>query len=676
MSIIDGFQKIWPFVSRYKRLVVSSFVLAVLVGVLWGANLSLVFPVSNVLMQGNLQDYVATQIQDASAEIQAKESLIADIDEEIGSGELAESQRVRRLETRTEHVEQIALASHRLHWLEWTQAKIMPWIPEDQFNTVALFFGILFVATAIKGLFIFGQNMIVGSLVELVTIDVRKACLRKCLKLDYQTLSLEGTPTLMSRFTFDIQEMAGGLALLGGKMAREPFKAIACVSLAFMVNWRLTLLSMIFVPIMGYIFYRFGKLLKQASHRMMDSMSRIYHVLEETFNSMRVVIAFGNGRRHRQNFHEQNKKYYEKAMKIRTIDALTHPTVELMGIGAIFVTVLPCMYLLLRKTTTIGGIQLADTPPDVSTLILLYTFLVGTLDPVRKLSTIYSKLKRSVVAISRIDDFLNRDTLVVETENQRLLPRHHKQIEFQDVRFAYATKENRPRPDALRDVSLKIQHGECVVVVGENGSGKSTLVNLLPRYYDPDHGKVLIDDVDIQDVSLKTLRSQLGVVTQETMLFNATIYENIRYGNPQATRSEIEDAAVQAGVTQFIDQLPDGFDTMIGEKGAGLSGGQRQRIALARALVRQPSILILDEATSAIDSQSEYHIQQALKRYVGSCTTFIITHAVNRSLLDVATRIVVMHEGRLLAHGRHDQLIDTCPIYSNLYQAQVKQRAA
>lgn len=676
MSMINGFMKIWPYIRPYRGMMAASFVLALLVGVLWGANLSLVFPVSNVLMEGSLQDYVKAKIDIANEEIEAAEAEIALIDAELAAEGMKETHRVRRLDARAEHLSKVALASRSLYWLKWTSARVLPWIPEDQFNTVALFFGVLFIATAIKGLLVFAQNMVVGSLVELVTIDVRKACFRKCLKLDFQTLSLEGTPSLMSRFTYDIQEMSAGLALLGGKMAREPFKAISCIALAFMVNWRLTLLSMIFVPITGYIFYRFGKLLKQASFKMMECMSRIYQVLEETFNSVRVVIAFGNTQRHRANFHRENKHYYEKAMRIRFIDSLTNPTVELMGISAIFVTVLPCMYLLLRKTTTIWGIQLANSPPDISTLILLYTFLVGTIDPVRKLSSIYTKLKRSVTAIERIDEFLHTETRVLESENPRLLPRHRKSIQFENIRFAYATKENRPRPEALQDVSLNVEFGECVIVVGENGSGKSTLVNLLPRYYDPDSGRILIDGVDIQQVPTKVLRSQLGVVTQETQLFNGTIYDNIRYGNPSATRQQIEDAAVQAGVTQFIDQLPDGFETHMGEKGAGLSGGQRQRIALARALVRQPAILILDEATSAIDSQSEFHIQQALQRYRNQCTTFIITHAVNSSLLDLCSRIVVMHEGVLIAEGQHEQLIETCPLYLNLFQAQVKQRAA
>ncbi len=676
MSIIEGFVKVWPYLRRYRGQIGMSIVFAVLVGVLWGANLSVIYPVTTVLMEGNLQDYVEGQLTELQDQTDVTEQQISAIDDELATGSLSELEKVRRLETRAEHQERIARATRSIHWLNWSKAHLLPWVPRDQFNTVALLFGLLVLATALKGLCIFAQNMLVGSVVEKTTIDMRKACFRKCLSLDYQTLSLEGTPTLMSRFTFDIQELSYGLSLVGGRMAREPVKAIACMGAAFFVNWRLTLLSMIFVPLAGYMFMRFGKMLKKASHRMMDSMSRIYQVLEETLNSMRVVIAFGNGRRHRRKFHQENQAYYEKAMRIRLIDSFTNPIVELLGIGAIFVTVLPCMYLLLRKTTTIWGVQLADEPPDIPTLMLLYTFLVGTVDPIRKLSTVYSKLKRSVVAADRVTEFLASDSRIQEPVTPRVMPRHTKEIEFQNIRFSYASKEESNRPDALCDVSLQVNFGETIVVVGSNGSGKSTLVNLLPRYYDPNRGRILVDGVDIRDVPSRALRSQLGVVTQDTFLFNDTIYENIRYGNTEATRQEVEDAARQAGVTQFIEQLPLGFETMIGEKGAGLSGGQRQRISLARALIRKPSILILDEATSAIDSQSEFHIQQALKNLSFECTTFIVTHAVNRSLLELVSRIAVMHEGKLVACGGHEHLLETCPIYQDLFHAQVRQKAA
>ncbi|HBN76307.1 MAG TPA: ABC transporter [Planctomycetaceae bacterium] len=676
MSVIEGFFKVWPYLRRYRARIFLSFFFAFMIGVFWGANLSVVYPVTTVLMDGNLQDYVDNQLVEIQQSNKDTLSLIEEIDHELESGELSEKQSLSRLETRAEHQERISKATRSILWLNWSKAHVLPWLPNDQFNTVALLFGLLVLATVLKGFCIFGQSVLVGSVVELTTIDIRKAMFRKCLKQDYQTLNLEGTPALMSRFTFDLNELSHGLSLVGGRMAREPLKAVVCLFLAFMVNWRLTLMSLLFVPIAGFMFVRFGKLLKKASHRMMESMSRIYQVLEETLSAMRVVIAFGNQRQHRRQFHKENRVYYSKAMRIHMIDSITNPSVELMGICAIFVTVLPCMYLLLRKSTSIWGVQLADVPPDIPTLMLLYTFLVGAVDPVRKITTVYSKIKRSVAAADRLTQMLESESRIKEKENPRVLPRHSKQIAFENIYFAYAAKNGSPRPDALRDVSLKVEAGECVVVVGENGSGKSTLINLLPRYYDADHGQILIDGIDIKDVPSKELRSQLGVVTQDTFLFNTSIYENIRYGNPHASRAEVEEAARISGVTQFLEQLPDGFETNVGEKGTGLSGGQRQRVALARALVRKPSILILDEATSAIDSQSEFEIQSGLKTYGKDCTTFIVTHAVNRTLLDVVTKIVVMHEGQMIACGKHEQLLETCPIYHNLFQAQVKQRAA
>lgn len=677
MSIIEGFVKIWPFVHRYRGRVAVSMGFAFLVGVFWGSNLSLVFPVSSVLMQGNLQDYVARQLKEAQDTAQQAEARIAAIDLELQAPDLSESRRLKLLDTRSNRQDHLALATRQIHWLIWSQTTILPWIPVDQFNTIALFFAILLVATIIKGACLFMQNLIVGSLIELVTIDVRKAMFRKCLSLDYQTLSLEGTPALMSRFSFDVRELATGIELVGGKMSREPLKALVCVGLAFAVNWRLTLLSVLFAPVALLLFYRLGKLLKTYSHRLMESASHVYQVLEEALTAMRVIIPYENKRRHRAHFHKVNREYYRKAMKICMVDSFSHPIVEVVGIASIFATVLPCMYLLLRKTTSIYGIQLADKPPDVPTLIMLYTFLVGTIDPARKLSSVYSKLKRSVAAIDRIDQFLRTETRVLNAPNaERMTCRRHSQrIEFENIRFAYAQNDNRPRRDALNQVSLSVEFGECVLVVGSNGSGKSTLVNLLPRYYDPDRGRVLVDGVDIRQMGLRDWRQQLAVVTQETFLFNESILDNIRYGNPNCSRFEIERAASLAGVTHFVDQLPDGFETVIGERGGALSGGQRQRIALARALVRNPSILILDEATSAIDAQTELFIQQALKKLTATCTIFIITHTVSRTLLELATRVVVMHEGTLVATGQHADLLATCPEYQRLYQAQVHQLA-
>jgi len=269
---------------------------------------------------------------------------------------------------------------------------------------------------------------------------------------------------------------------------------------------------------------------------------------------------------------------------------------------------------------------------------------------------------------------IDEKTAVPEPRHSRVMARHAASISLQNVSFRYAAgddPEENERPSALRNVTLDIPFGEVVAVVGGNGSGKSTLVNMIPRFMDPSAGHVRIDSVDIREYRTLDLRSQIGLVTQETLLFNDSIYNNIRYGNPTASREQVEDAARQAHADSFISQLPDGYDTLVGDRGGKLSGGQRQRIALARAIVRDPAILILDEATSAVDAQSEELIHNVLKDFSRGRTVFIISHVLNRTFLDLVTRIVVMDQGRIVATGRHEELVKSCPAYNNLLAGSV-----
>jgi subfamily B ATP-binding cassette protein MsbA len=685
---VNGFARVWPYVWPHRRQLFLSFGFAVCVALLWGANLSIVFPVVKVLLEKqSLHEYVEVQIQENEQNSRRLMVTLERIEQSLQQAQATGSAMpapvpgvsedgVEILEKKARLQTELSAASGRLLGFRSLQSTILPFVPRDQFQTFALILGLLSIATVVKGFFIYAQDVTVGSVVQLSAMSIRKACFRHTLKLDYQTVSTAGTSELMSRFTFDIDTLANGLSLLGGKVIREPLKAVVCIVLAFLWNWRLTLLSLVFVPLALLIFHRLGQILKRASHRSMESMSRIYKVLEEAFDAAKVVIAFDGGQRHRQRFHAENKVYYSKSMNIVRIDSVTGPVTEILGILAVSVAMLPGAYLVLRGTKSIWGINLAAAPMDIAQLSVLYALLAGVSDPVRKLSSVYARLKKSAAAADRIFQLMDKQTLVREPVSPRELPRHAESIEFRKIDFTYASTASHARPSVLEEVSLKVAAGEVVAVVGENGSGKSTLVNLLPRFYDPDGGAVLLDGHDIRDYRLRDLRSQVGVVTQETLLFDETIYDNIRYGKPQASRQEIERAAEQAHVLQFLEQLPEGFDTPVGEKGARLSGGQRQRIALARAILRDPSILILDEATSAIDSQSEYLIHKTLAEFVRGRTTFIITHSVSQSILDLVTRIAVMEQGRLLACGTHAELLESCPAYQRLHQMQVQQRAA
>ena len=669
---MDQFNRVVPYLYPHRRKLFGAIFLALLVAGFWGVNLSATFPLVKVLLQGQtLAQYVDEEMALAEKQIQQNESQLKEL-------EADDSESVNDLAARSEYQSGLSDASQQLAIMKWLKNNVIPWVPNDQFDTLALLFTMVLIFTAIKGLCIVIQDVMVQSVVQSTVIGIREDLFKRVLAMDYQSLSHLGTGQLMARTTNDVTEISSGLTLLGGKVVREPLKALVCISLAFYVNWQLMTLSVLFVPITGTIFYRIGKKLKAASHRQMETVSRIYKTLEETFEAVKIVFAFNAQERRQEKFQRDNREYYNKVMKIAKIDAVTSPTTELLGIFAVLVSLLPGAYLVLRNTTTIWGIPLTTGPMDIARLSLLYVFLLGMIDPMRKMSSVYSKLKRASAAVDRVFGLMDQPSLVNESETPRPLPRHAESIEFQNVEFRYNTTglDEARRPLALKGVDLTVKAGEVVVLVGENGSGKSTLVNLLPRFFEPDKGNILIDDVPIKDVGLHELRDQIGLVSQETILFDDSIYENIGYGRPDAEAEAIEQAAEQAFVTQFTKKLPEGLHTAAGDKGKRLSGGQRQRIALARAILRDPAILILDEATSAIDTQSETLIHQSLKKFTQGRTTFIITHSMSQGILDLNPRIVVMCQGQVAAIGDHDTLTQTCPIYQRLFHTPPQRKSA
>ncbi|MCA8994914.1 MAG: ABC transporter ATP-binding protein [Planctomycetaceae bacterium] len=677
---MESFTKLLPHLYPYRYRIWGSVLLGVLVAALWGANLSVAFPVVKILLeQKDLKTYVNETIATAEAEEESISTALAQLEKDFAQLDAegvgpSDSRRIDMMHQQLNWADNLAKERQTLYQFNLLQHYVMPWVPNNDFHTFAWIIGLLIFATAVKGVFIFFQDVLVGNVAESVVMSVRKDMLKKVLGLDYQTLASEGTPGLMSRFTFDSEQLSQGITLLGGRMIREPLKCIACMGFALYINWRLTLLSLLFIPLLGLFLNSFGKMLKRASRRMMESMSQIYKVLEETFEGLKVVIAFNAQKKHRGDFDNEYQRYFSKAMRVVKIDAAAKPLLELLGLMAMFLALVPGAYLVLRGQTHIWGVRLTEDVMSPSTLTLLYAMLVGMLDPCRKLSAGFARLKRAAAAIDRIDAMMHQETKIVDPEAPKTLPRHSKEIEFRDISFQYHTRiAGTQRGLVLDHMTLKAEFGEVIAVVGQNGCGKSTLLNLLPRYYDPDVGSILIDGIPITDVKLDDLRSQIGVVTQDTLLFDQTIRENVRYGRPTASDEEVAEAAKRAHLTPIIESMPQGFDTVIGEKGKELSGGQRQRIALARAILRNPAILILDEATSATDAESETLIHQTLKEFVKDRTTFLVTHSMSKSLLDFVTRIVVIENGKIVASGAHEQLLETCPLYQRLYHAPSRQ---
>ena len=655
---MGSFSRLLPYVLPHRRLFLLSAAFGLGVALLWGANLSVAFPIVKVLLQGqSLQEYSNQEADWYRDEIGTK---TAELDS-LGADRLKERARLQG---------KIAEQTSRLRRLNWVRGKLLPHLPQDAFDTMALVLLLLMVGTLLKGAGIFVQDVLVGSAVEKSIRGVREACFEHCLSLDYQTLAADGTAPLMARFTNDINVMAAGLKLVGGKVVREPLKATTCITMAFLVNWQLTLMSLLFVPIFGIVFYRYGKALKAASTKMMESMSKIYETLAESFHALKIIIAFNGTHRQKEKFRRENREYYHKAMQVVKIDSLTNPTTELLGLAAVCVALLPGAYLVLRGTREIWDIRLTTEVMDVARLSLLYAFLAGTIDPVRKLSSVYSRLKRATAATDRIFELMDRTASITAPELPQRIERCKRSIEFRNVSFRYNGQAT-DAPEAVSKINLLVEANEVVALVGSNGSGKSTLVHLLPRLFDPSEGTIRIDGIDIRDVDPVELRNQIGIVTQEPLLFDDTVFENIRFGRPEASRDEILEAAQRALVTEFVEQFPDGYDTVVGEHGGRLSGGQRQRVTLARAILRDPAILVLDEATSAIDASSEDKIHEVLRDFVQNRTVLMITHLMAPSVLELVTRVVVMDSGRIIATGRHDDLLQSCPTYRQAYYARV-----
>lgn len=656
---MDSLTRTVKYLWVYRFTLFCSVLCAIGIAACWCLNLSAAAPVVKVLFDADnsgLHHYVDQRIEDANLKIQAETAKLAEID-------------ANAIEERAKRQSRVTAATQTLYTFTRIREYVMPVVPRDKFNTVALIVLCILLGTVLKCVFVYGQELLVGVVVNRTANDIRRDCFNSVQELDQQSVAALGTPQLLSFMTNDIQQMTVGLGAFGTRMIREPLKAIACIGAAFYINWRLTLTAVLLVPLMGFFLAKFGRMLKKAAKNAMESVAVIYDCISETFGAFRIVQAFGGQERQARQFSEANDEYYRHKIKCVRVNALIRPTSEIMAVVIVVVAFTPGAYMVLRKTDSIFGIQLAAEAMSITELLTMYVLLAGVLDPVRKLSTVFGQVRQGLAGADRVFSLIDKETEIKEAESPRPFSRHTQSIRFEDVSFRYLPADTgEQRPMVLQDVSLDFKFGEVIAVIGSNGSGKSTLTSLLPRFLDPLSGTVRIDGVDISEYHTADLRSQIGLVSQETMLFNDTILENIRYGNPSADRESIIEAARQAHAWDFSAELPEGIDTVIGPGGGRLSGGQRQRISLARAIVRDPSILILDEATSAVDVHSEDLIHGVLKTFSEGRTVFIITHVLSETFLDLVDRIVVMDQGRVAAIGSHTELLATCPLYQRLSQ--------
>jgi ATP-binding cassette subfamily B protein/subfamily B ATP-binding cassette protein MsbA len=666
-SRMKNFGRVVRLALRYRLTFIVSIITALLVAILWGANISAVYPVIKVAFQGeSLQDWVVAELDKSQQAAVDQTALIAQLEDQLADAPPEKQPAIRnKIGLSASRIEAEETAVERYTWL---QPYVDNYLPSDVFQTLIWITVLLLLGTVLKSVFLILNNVLVERLAQLAAFDLRKLFYRRTLRLDMATFGDEGTSDLMSRFTHDMECVASGLSVLFGKLIREPLKMIACLVGAGLICWRLLLLSMVVAPVAGYLVSWLAKMLKRANRRAMEEMALIYSKLEETFRGIKIVKAFTSERQQRRQFHQNSKAYYAKSMRIAMYDSLTHPLTEVLGIVAIGTALLAGAWLVLKGETHLLGIRMSARPLDVPSLLLFYGLLAGVADPLRKFSDVFSRLQRAVAAADRIYDRLDREPSVHDPARPVKVERHHLDLVFDGVDFAY-----RPDQQVLNDIRLRIPFGQTVAIVGPNGCGKSSLANLIPRFYDPTGGRILLDGVPLTDMRLRDLRRQIGLVTQETLLFDDTIFNNIRYGSPWATRDDVIRAAQQAHAHEFIDkELADGYETVAGTLGGRLSGGQRQRISLARAMLRNPAIIVLDEATSQIDLESEQAIQAALEQFVRDRTTIIITHRMG--VLALADQIVVMKAGRILDVGNHQELLARCAFYRRLYQVDFEER--
>lgn len=660
---MNNFARVVRLALRYRLTVFGSIVSALGVALLWGGNIGAVYPFMKVVFEGkSLQQWVDGELDKTRRTIVQQSARLESLQRECAAA---------RAELRPGIQSDISNVQLRLtaeQSAEWAYTRVKPYLdrylPADPFQTLALVTAALLLGTLLKDVFIISNNVLAARLAQLAAFDLRKKFYRRTLRMDLATFNDEGTSDLMSRFTNDMQNVSAGLESLFGRLVCEPLKMICCLVGAALISWRLLLLSLVVAPLAGLAIRWLAKTLKRVNRRAMEEIAQLYNTLDETFRGIKIVKAFTNERQERKRFHLRSKAYYKKAMRIARYDALSHPLTESMGILTLCLALLAGAWLTLKGKTSLLGIPMSARPLDREALLLFYALLAGSADPMRKFSEVFSRLQCAMAASDRIYQRLDRQPSVRNPSAPTPFHRHDRELTFDGVGFSY-----QPGQPVLEDVSLRIPFGEAIALVGANGCGKSTLANLVPRLADPTGGEIRLDGVPLGDMRLRDLRGQIGIVTQETLLFDDTVFNNIRYGRFQATREEVIAAAKQAHAHRFIEsELPDGYDTMAGTLGARLSGGQKQRIALARAILRDPAILILDEATSQIDLESEQAIQQVLETFIRNRTTIIITHRL--AALSLANRIVVMQAGRIVDVGKHEEMLARCGLYRRLHQLQ------
>lgn len=530
--------------------------------------------------------------------------------------------------------------------LKGTLARVFD--PSVPFSQTVLVAGLLLPLALFRGLGFYFSVYFVNWVGNRAVMDLRNAAFERLIHLSPAYLMRRKTGDIISRISNDTALIETAVSTVLGDLVRQPLVALGMVGFLIWLDWKLAFISLVVFPICLIPVLLFGRRVKRFAREGRERMGELISVLQEAVTGLKVVQAFNMERYELQRFRKRSREVFSRLMRVVRARAAVEPII-------VFISVIGLAAALLYS-------RWAGMTMDQFFAFALA--LVGLYEPVKKLSAVHLVIQRSTAAATRVFEIVDAPSEVRDRPGAVELKPPIENVRFRDVSFRYSEDE----PPVLQGINLEVQRGKCLAIVGSSGSGKTTLVNLLPRFFDVTSGAIEINGRDIRDYTLSSLRASIGLVTQETVLFNDTVARNIAYGNPHATREQIEEAARRAHAHEFIQRLPQGYETTIGDRGVRLSGGEAQRIAIARAILKNPPILILDEATSALDSESELHVQAALDELMAQRTVFAIAHRL--STIAHADEIVVLDGGRIVERGKHDALIARGGLYRYFYELQ------
>ena len=532
----------------------------------------------------------------------------------------------------------------------WTNLAILRETPSDSLKVLCLTILSVFF---IKNIFLYLKNILLYIVQLKIVKDIRDR-----LYVHIQGLSLgyfhkEKTGSITSTIINDVEQLQSSLSIAFQKLFVEPINILIFLSLLFIISWKLALIAIIIIPLAGIAIIAIGKSIRRKSRRTQKKISHIMQILSETLSSIRIVKAFVNEKEEIRKFSVETTNYLNLHLKRARLDLIAAPITESFGV------IIGVILLWYGGTEVI--LQKGLIPEDFIRFILILFSILG---PIKQMGNVNIKIQAGAASAERIFTLLDTKPQIVEIKNPTNLGEFKDSIEYKNVCFEYQKGEEQ----VLDSVSFKINKGEVAALVGPSGSGKSTIADLIPRFYDVSSGEIIIDGNNLKNISLSSLRGNMGIVTQEVILFNDTIKNNISYAQPEKSMDQIKSAAKAANALEFIENTPDGFETVVGERGVKLSGGQKQRIAIARALLKNPSILILDEATSALDTESEKKVQTAIESLMKDRTALVIAHRL--STVQKADKIIVIDKGKVVEIGSHETLFEKNGIYKRLYDLQ------